>query len=349
MFRDYFEYYKRECKALFLDDVKSIQFKNLLMYKSKLTNRNKKGDRPMFLCKGTATKIWRDLIKEGLSLKLKWRNFSSSFESLDYNVMACLGDSLFEILKSPDLTVPALIKEDKNVDFHSVYSQYLYEYIFRIKSLCLGQKPTTTFTFLSESECMIKEALSNELYNVDQLTEEIKAYEETQIFMNLRWYCDAFQQPTSSGNFLTEKLMSQSETSNRLSNQFNSYYTTESNASTNDSLHIKGQIFDIFKEKDVKSNLNSMLTTIFDTITFHCKLTNQIIKDVQDEREFLQEYDKRWNAFVASMIKLDEILSPLARIVNKVYKRIYPDYPCFPLFSFLRVFVIIWKREVYKF
>ena len=77
-------------------------------------------------------------------------------------------------------------------------------------------------------------------------------------------------------------------------------------------------------------------------------MTNEIIVEIEDDFKFLEEYDKRWNAFVASMIKLDEILSPLWRVINKVYKRVYKGYPCYPSFSFLRFFIFIWRREVYN-
>jgi hypothetical protein len=267
------------------------------------------------------------------------------------------------VLKGPDLTVPALIKDDSNVDFHSVYSQYLYEYIFRMKNiskgkiklrivvinLCIGHKPITSFTFLSESELQIKQAFEQCLTSVDDMAQQVTAYDEVQVFMNLRWYCDAFQKAQNSGDFINDKLSGQSETTNRLSNQLNSYYTNNSEGSTCASTLFKSHIGEMLKVKEVYSNLNLVLTYIYDTVTFHCRLTSEIINEIEDEMQFLQEYDKRWNAFVASMIKMDEVLTPLGRIVNKVYKRVCPDYPCFPHFSFMRLFVIIWKREVYKF
>lgn len=105
---------------------------------------------------------------------------------------------------------------------------------------------------------------------------------------------------------------------------------------------------EMLKKPDIKSNLNLVLLLIFDTVTFHCRLANEVISEIQDELKFLQEYDKRWNAYVASMIKFDEILTPLSRIVNKVYKRVFPNYPACPQFSFLRFFITIWRREVYN-
>lgn len=349
---------------MFTNEYKLNHFVNLIMYKIKPnSHQTTPAHNPGFLCKGTATKVWRELVKEGVGLKQKWSTFTSTYEPLSGNILSQLGGCLFDVLKGPDLTVPALIKDDPHVDMHSVYSQYLYEYMFRMKNISkgnsnlivwsnletIGRKPTTTFTFLSESELRIKQAFEQCLRSVDDIAHEIAHYDEVNIFMNLRWYCDAFQKAQNSGDFLSEKTSDQTEVTNRLSNQFNSYYTCNSEGSTCASTQFKSQIGEMLKVKELYSNLNLLLTYIFDTVTFHCKLTSEIINEIDDEMLFLQEYDKRWNAYVASMIKFDEILTPLGRIVNKVYKRLCPGYPMFPNFSFMRLFIIIWKREVYKF
>lgn len=104
---------------------------------------------------------------------------------------------------------------------------------------------------------------------------------------------------------------------------------------------------EIVRVPEVKSNLNLILCLLHDTVTFHCKLATEILTEIDDELEFLQEYDKRWNAFVASMVKVDKLFAPLAQMVNKVGKKLFPNYPRHPQFSFLRFFVCIWKREVY--
>jgi len=199
------------------------------MYNKLTNNDTYKPNDPGFLCKGTATKIWRDLVRDGVLLKNKWKNCDIIIDNIDQNILTILGNSLFDILKGPDLTVPALIKEDNNVDFHSVYSQYLYEYLFRMKNIYGGRKPAATFTFLSENELKIRQAFTLCFTSVDQMAEEITAYDESQIFMNLRWYCDPAQQ--FADNF-HDKLSENVETSNRLSNKFNSYYISDSDSST---------------------------------------------------------------------------------------------------------------------
>lgn len=143
---------------------------------------------PGFLCKGSATKVWRDLVLEGMSLQNTWRKSSFVNDFFNKAILSSLGEELFATLKGPDLTVPALIKEDNNVDFHSVYSQYLYEYLFRMKNIYSGKRPAATFTFLSENELKIYKALAESLNDVDQIAQDIKVNDECQTFLNLRWY-----------------------------------------------------------------------------------------------------------------------------------------------------------------
>jgi hypothetical protein len=163
-------------------------YKNLLMSPKQQSEVLNKAIVPIFLPKGTATKIWKDLVIEGLSLQNKWRQCDFVKGPFENKVFKYLDESMFEVLKSPDLTVPALIKEDNNVDFHSVYSQYLYEYLFRMKSIYSGKKPAATFTFLSEKESKIKKAFAEALCNVDEMAQDVKFSDEAQMLLNFRWY-----------------------------------------------------------------------------------------------------------------------------------------------------------------
>lgn len=342
VFKDYFEIYKRECTRLFSCNLNL--FKNLLMDTKLLSSRQQKKFDPGFLCKGTATKVWVELVNEGMSLKNKWKNSMINFYSFNHDILLWLGDELFQVLKSPDLTVPALLREDNIVDLHSVYSTYLYEYLFRMKNIYSGRKPAAIFTFLSEKAMKINEALGHWLSNVNEIAQEIVSNDEAQIFFNLRWYRG---NPSYKLSSRARPLLSK-DNCDRPALQFNSYYSSDSDSSTYTSTQFKNQIAEMLRKPDIKSNLNLLLLLIHETVTFHWRMTNEIIIEIEDNTKFLEEYDKRWNAFVASMIKLDDLLTPLSRIVNKVYKRTYPNYPCYPHFSFLRFFIFIWKREVYS-
>ena len=341
VFKEYFEIYKRECTRLFSCNLNL--FKNLLMDTKLLSKPHQKKFDPGFLCKGTATKVWVELVSEGWTLKNKWKSSMINFYSFNHDILLWLGDELFQVLKSPDLTVPALLREDNIVDLHSVYSTYLYEYLFRMKNIYSGRKPAAIFTFLSEKGLKINEALGQWLSYVNEIAQEIISYDETQIFFNLRWYRG---NPSYKLNSRQRPLLLK-DNCDRPILQFNSYYSSDSDSSTYTSTQFKNQIADMLKKPDIKSHLILLLLLIHETVTFHWRMANEIIIEIEDDTMFLEEYDKRWNAFVASMIKLDDLLTPLSRIVNKVYKRTYPNYPCYPHFSFLRFFIFIWKREVY--
>lgn len=193
---------------------------------------------PGFLCKDNATKIWKDLTIEGLSIHTKWIECKFMNQYFNNQAFLSFGENLLNILRSPDLTIPALIKEDNNVDFHSVYSQYLYEYLFRMKSIYAGKKPAATFTFLSERELLdFSSAISSSSLN--NIAEEIKFNDESQMFLRLRWYCSS---PKFSSNYD--------------SSLGSTWFTTS-------------QLTEAIKPTEASSSLLSLVTLIHDTVTFH--------------------------------------------------------------------------------
>lgn len=98
----------------------------------------------------------------------------------------------------------------------------------------------------------------------------------------------------------------------------------------------------------VRSPMIKFLVLMKDTVEFHWKLTKQIVEEQKEDVYLLHEYHKRWQAFVWSLIKIDELLIPFSKAVNGVYSKLYPGFPWFPNFSILRFFVNIWKKEVYQ-
>jgi len=98
----------------------------------------------------------------------------------------------------------------------------------------------------------------------------------------------------------------------------------------------------------INSSLVRFLLLLKDTISFHWKVTVELIDEQPDEVQKLHEYLKRWQGFVWSLIKLDELFIPLTKTVDKVYQILYPGYPCYPVFSILRFWIRIWYKEVYQ-
>jgi len=88
----------------------------------------------------------------GLNLKAQWKSKFNVIVGTNNDTVKFLGNTLFETLKSPDLSVPALMKEDNCVDFNSSYQQFVYEYLFRQQDIESGNKPKVAFTYLSNDE-----------------------------------------------------------------------------------------------------------------------------------------------------------------------------------------------------
>lgn len=88
----------------------------------------------------------------GLNLRSQWKNKRNTIFGVNNDTMNFLGVSLLETLKSPDLSVPALMKEDNCVEFNSSFQQFIYEYLFRQQEIDNNGKAKVTFTYLTEDE-----------------------------------------------------------------------------------------------------------------------------------------------------------------------------------------------------
>jgi hypothetical protein len=113
-------------------------YRNLLLSSKSLDHEEVK-IQPSFLLKSNSSKQWKKLIMVGLGLKSQWKS-PQNLEPLgiDSDTLSFIGNTLLEVLKSPDLSVPALIKEDNCVEFNSSYQQFIYEYLFRQQELQSG-------------------------------------------------------------------------------------------------------------------------------------------------------------------------------------------------------------------
>ena len=147
IFENYYSFYEREWRALFTSNLEI--YRNLLL-SSKSLDREEAKIQPFFLLKSNSSKQWKKLIMTGLSLRSQWKSPQNLMDlGVDSETMSFLGSTLIEVLKSPDLSVPALIKEDNWVEFNSSYQQFIYEYLFRQQELQSGWKPKVVF-YLSD-------------------------------------------------------------------------------------------------------------------------------------------------------------------------------------------------------
>jgi len=140
------------------------------------------------LLKWNASKSWKKLVKLGLNLKSQWKSSENVVNGTDTETTSFIGNTLIEVLKSPDLSVPALLKEDNCVEFHSSFQQFMYEYLFRQQDLQSGVKPKVNFTYLSEEEEYYRDNLDPWVFEAEDLAKEINENYERDEFFKLRWY-----------------------------------------------------------------------------------------------------------------------------------------------------------------
>jgi len=187
IFEQYYSFYEREWRTIFTSNLEI--YRNLLLSSKSLDDEEEKQIQPTFLLKWNASKSWKKLIKIGLNLKSQWKSNNNVIIGWDPETTCFIGLTLFDTLRSPDLSVPALLKEDNCVEFHSTYQQFIYEYLFRQQDLLNGVNPKVWFTYLTEDEELFRSRLEPWIDEALSLSEEILENKEKHIFFRLRWYC----------------------------------------------------------------------------------------------------------------------------------------------------------------
>lgn len=185
IFESYYSFYEREWRSIFTSNLEI--YRNLLLSSKSLDGEPEKVEQS-FLLKCNSSKSWKKLIMIGLNLKSQWKSNQNVIAGADADTLNFLGHTLMETLKSPDLSVPALLKEDNWVEFHSSYQQFIYEYLFRQQDLQSGGKPKVNFTYLTEDEEWYRQKLEPCVEEAFSLSEEILDNNEKSIFFRLRWY-----------------------------------------------------------------------------------------------------------------------------------------------------------------
>jgi hypothetical protein len=185
IFDSYYSFYERECRSIFTSSLEI--FRNLLLSSKSIGEEPKKAE-PSFMLKCNSSESWKNMIMIGLNLKAQWRAWHNTIAGMEANTLSFVGNALLEALKSPDLSVPALLKEDNWVEFHSSFQQFIYEYLFRQQDIQTQGKPKVVFFHLTQEEehwRQLLEAWVDEAYSI---AEEIIENEERSLFFRLRWY-----------------------------------------------------------------------------------------------------------------------------------------------------------------
>jgi hypothetical protein len=196
----------------------------------------------------------------GLNLKSQWKSDLNVVAGADSDTISFLGHTLFETLRSPDLSVPALMKEDNCVEFNSSFQQFIYEYLFRQQEIENTGKPKVMFTCLTEDEEFLQRKLGNCIDEAEYLSQEILAHQEKSIFFRLRWYsCDKI-------NFMNQQVVRTPESK--------TFFNFRSFKESDFDLHSMVNKFseDIDNPKDIKSIKSSIirfLVLLNDSIAFN--------------------------------------------------------------------------------
>jgi hypothetical protein len=93
-------------------------------------------------------------------------------------------------------------------------------------------------------------------------------------------------------------------------------------------------------------NLLKMCQAVQATTKFWCEFSNVLLSSVTSEDDLITEYAKRWNAFSAAALDIDQKFSKFNAVFNEVYSAAAPDCPQYPKFSLLRLMAFEWRRSV---
>lgn len=78
-----------------------------------------------------------------------------------------------------------------------------------------------------------------------------------------------------------------------------------------------------------------------------CKMTFMVLSQQSDAYQLLVEYTRRWQAYSASMSRLNTAYRPFTDLFNDIYDHINPDMSEAPNMSLARLMLNTWRRNVY--
>lgn len=110
LFDEYYSFYERECKSIFTSNLEI--YRNIMLSSKGLDDDDKPSMNMSFMIKCNSSRQWKKLIKIGLNLKSQWKSTINVIIGCDAETTNFVGTTLLDTLKSPDLSVPALLKED---------------------------------------------------------------------------------------------------------------------------------------------------------------------------------------------------------------------------------------------
>ena len=300
---------------------------------------------------------WKELLKEGYKANENWAKTLPS-GILTTSETLTIRDEISKLLRDPPVLLPTLKREENIKNLDTVFLNHLEDQIYR------ENNPNYTHKcFVSDNNTILEEILSKLSQKMEDLIEESKSYLEENEIANLRFY---YEEEVASSYIVGQSIASTAFSS--------SHSAAISTFSTNMQMQMNmPPIPSLGRSSDLKaesqylpssfqpqmqfqtddeifggSTIFTLYSNIKELFTHFCKLTYCELDTLREKPAFLLEYTKRWNAFSASMIHLNEKMQPLNQLINTAYESMWVTYPCFPKFSIWRMMFVLWRRHVYE-
>jgi hypothetical protein len=100
--------------------------------------------------------------------------------------------------------------------------------------------------------------------------------------------------------------------------------------------------------KEYNNSYLAIFLHINKVVRWYCKLVSLTISNQNPAASKLKLYSELLKRFTYVCESFSKTYSFLEKSLNAVFKVKYPNYPCFPKFSFWRSFMRIWIEEVYR-
>jgi len=265
--------------------------------------------------------LYKKLMIEGSNCKKTFAEALASFGSQE-KVETFLV-YYYETLKQPLLPLANLKRETILCSAQTIFQNKLSEVLYEDSGMVVMKS-----NFPSESEDFI-----NELYNFEEKILKEASFCNKENICKARWY--ALDQKFSESLDESPKLVKPN-----LTKSFPNYFIpSKSLDSTNDEV------------QSIKNNsvcLLDIYNSICSTISHFCGVISYYLNSLDNIYDLMAEYTSRWNAYVCTMLELEQTFKAFTELMNKTYEHIFQGHPCFPKFSMWRLLTKIWMREVYE-
>lgn len=102
-----------------------------------------------------------------------------------------------------------------------------------------------------------------------------------------------------------------------------------------------------YSPKEMLHPFLSILSTIQQTVKFYCKICRLFISSQTSPKSKLKVYSQLFKKFSISSENFTKSLGFLEDRLNEYFTKYFPNFPGFPKFTFWRMLLRIWIRDVF--